>query len=117
MGLWEEKHLRNTKAAEIASCLFDRLDIETVQLTGSIFPRGALKSSKNRRLFDWVGNFSGRVFTRSLLRLTIKKLLRYIGPVPLNPQQTFGNLVQQQSERLGRLIRQAKRLKEGLGYP
>lgn len=111
-----QKHLRNTKAAEIAELLLDRLDVENIQLTGSIFPRGTLKSSKNRGLFNWVGNYSGRVFTRSLLRLTVKKLLRYIGPIPLNPQQSFGSLVQQQSERLGRLVRQAKRLKEGLGY-
>ena len=111
-----QKCIRNRSAAEVADYLLDRVDLEHIQLTGQLFPRGTLKSSKNRRLFNWVGEYHGRIFTSSLLRLAVKKLLRLAGPLPLNPKQSYGNFVQQQSERLGRLIRQAKRLKEGLGH-
>ena len=110
-----QKCFRNRRAAEVAHYLMDRLDLEHIGLTGQLFPRGTLKSSKNRRLFNWVGEFQGRVFTSPLLRLAIKKLLRLVGPLPLNPKQSYGDFVKQQSERLGRLVRQAKRLKEGFG--
>ena len=107
-----QKAYRNSRAHEIAYILLDRVDQDHIVMTGQLFPRGTLKSSKNRRLFDWVAHYPGRVFTSALRKLVIKKLLRLIGQVALNPSQTFGEFVNQQSHRLGRLVRQAKRLKD-----
>ena len=106
-----QKNRRNMLACEIAGKLLRRLDVEHVQLTGELIPRGTLKSSKTKRLFSWVHRFRGRVFTSALVKMVIRKLLRLIGNVPINPNQTYGSYVSGQSKRLGKLARRAKKLK------
>lgn len=110
-----QKYRRNNLAFEIAGLLTERLDEETAQCTGQLLPRGGLKRKSSRKLFDWVHDpkFKGnaRVFTKPLLRLVIKKILREVGPIPMDPKKSYGTFVGQQAKRLGVLIRKAKRIK------
>ena len=108
----QQKFARNRKASVVAYFLLDRLDLEAIQMTGQLMPRGSLKRRQNRQIFDWVGQFNGRTFTSQLVRLVIKKLMRMVGQIPLDPKVTYGAYVKQQSKILRKLIRQAKRLKD-----
>ena len=107
-----QKRCRQSKASEIASLLLDRLDGESIQMTGEMFPRGTLKSRRNKSAFSWVSGYTGRVFTKPLLKLVVRKVYRGIGPIPTNPKLSYGAYVNQQALRLGQLVRQAKRLKQ-----
>ena len=62
-------------------------------------------------LFDWVHDpeYAGsRTFTKPVLRLVVRKLMKHIS-MPLDPENN--QFVGQQSARLRRLIKAAKRLK------
>ncbi len=106
-----QKLQRQNTACEIATCLNERLDCENIQVTGELFPRGTLKSRKVKLLFEWVPDYKGRVFTQQLLKIVVRKLMRWIGPIPTNPKMSYGCFVKRQAQRLGQLIRQAKRVK------
>ena len=95
----------------MSELLLERVDLEKVRMTGQIVPRGDLKKQSNRALFDWVNNsqFDGRTFTKPVLRLVIRKLMKNI-TFPLDPENK--NFIAQQAKRLRVLIRSAKRLKE-----
>ena len=107
----QQKYRRNALAFSMSELLMDRLDMDKVRMTGQLVPRGDLKKETNRTLFDWVNNsqFNGRTFTKPVLRLVIRKLMRNI-TFPLDPENK--NFVAQQAKRLRTLIRSAKRLKE-----
>ena len=110
-----QRYRRQTVALEVTELLLERLDEDKVTMTGQLFPRGNLKKPRCRTLFDWVHDpeFAGsRVFTKPMLKLVVRKLLKRLA-IPLNPENT--KFVGQQSARLRRLIRSAKRVKEGLG--
>ena len=106
-----QKLMRLNNASEIASHLHERLDTENVQVTGELFPRGTLKRRQTKFLFEWVPQYKGRLFTQQLLKIVVRKLLRWIGPIPQDPKLSFGCFVKRQALRLGHLIRQAKRVK------
>ena len=107
------KNRRNYLATAIAQRLWDRLDMDRVQMTGEVLPRGTLKKVANRKLFEWIHEIEGRrIYTKPLLKLCVKKLLRFVGPIPMDPKLPYGTFVKQQSCRLGSLIRQAKRIKD-----
>ena len=110
-----QKLKRQVRSQQIASQLLERLDTDSIQLTGQLFPRGNLKKRSVRCLFSWVHQFPGRVFTTPLLNMVIRKLLRSIGDVPRNPKQSYGGYVSSQAKRLGILARRSKRIKEGSG--
>ena len=104
------KHRRNSLALSMSEYLLERLDEDRVSMTGQLFPRGTLKKRANRVLFDWVHypEFGGRTFTKPVLRLVVKKLMKRI-TLPLDPENT--RFVSQQTARLRRLVKSAKRLK------
>ena len=106
-----QKYRRQNVAFTISELLLERLDEEKVSLTGQLFPRGTLKKKASQKLFDWVhdSEFTGRTFTKPVLRLVVRKLLKKL-VIPLDPENK--NFVGQQSGRLRRFIRAAKRLKE-----
>ena len=106
-----QKYRRNSLAFSMSELLLERLDLEKVRMTGQIVPRGDLKKQSNGALFDWVNNsqFDGRTFTKPVLRLVIRKLMKNI-TFPLDPENK--NFIAQQAKRLRVLIRSAKRLKE-----
>lgn len=107
------KNRRNSLASAVAQRLRDRLDVDRVQMTGELLPRGSLKKVANRKVFEWIHEIQGRrIYTKPLLKLCVKKLLRFMGPVPLDPKLPYGTYVKQQALRLGSLIRQAKRIKD-----
>lgn len=108
----QQKFARNRKASEVASYLYERLDLDTVQMSGQLMPRGTLKRRQNRHIFEFAGNFHGRTFTSQLVRLVIKKLMRMVGPIPQDPNLSYGAYVKQQSKILRKFLRQAKRLKD-----
>ena len=107
-----QKKRRQSKASEIASLLLDRLDGESMWMTGELFPRGTLKNRRNKAIFSWASGYTGRIFTKPLLKLVVRKVLRAIGPIPSNPKLSFGAFIKQQALRLGQFIHQAKRLKQ-----
>lgn len=106
----QQRYQRNRTAFDVAQLIKARMDVDQVQMTGQLFPRGSMKKLANKELLDWVHTFNGRVWTKPMLKQIIRVLLRTID-VPMDPSKTFGNFVNQQSKRLGYLIRQAKRLK------
>jgi hypothetical protein len=106
-----QKHVRNRTAFEVAQLIEDRLDMDQVQMTGLLFPRGTMKKPGTKKLFDWVHYYRGRVFTKPMLKEVVRVLLRAIPNIPMDPSKKFGHFVKQQSKRLGNLIRQAKRIK------
>ena len=106
-----QKMCRQNNACEIAGHLKERLDIDNVQVTGELFFRGTLKRRQTKFLFEWVPDYQGRLFTQQLLKLVVRKLLRWIGPIPTDPKLSYGCFVKRQALRLGHLIRQAKRVK------
>lgn len=110
-----QKQKRQSNPTLIASRLLDRLDVDNIQLTGQLMPRGTLKKRSIRALFTWVHEFPGRVFTYPLLKMVVRKLLRSIGDVPRNPKQSYGGYVASQAKRLGILAHRAKRIKNKEG--
>lgn len=109
-----QKHTRNSYAFEIAGLLLDRVDRDQVNMTGQLFPRGGLKKPSNRRLMDWVHDKrfkDKRMYTKALLKLTIKKILRDLGNIPRDPDVSYGTFCNQQAKRLKELVRRAKRIK------
>ena len=109
----QQKHVRNRIAFEVSQLIQDRLDWDQVQMTGQLFPRGTLKKPANKKVFSWVHSYSGRVWTKALLKQVVRNLVRAIQNIPMDPSKPFGHFVKQQSKRLGILIRQAKRIKAG----
>ena len=109
-----QKYRRNSLSFSMSQFLLDRLDLDKVRMTGQLIPRGGLKRQSTKNMFDWVNNseFDGRTFTKPVLKLVIRKLMRNI-TFPLDPE--CKNFVAQQSKRLRTLIRHAKRLKETNG--
>lgn len=107
----QQKYTRRCTAFNIAQLLNDRLDHDQIHMTGVLFPRGTLKKRSNRRLFEWVPQYHGRVFTKPLLKQVVRVLLRTNPNIPMDPSQTWSSFVSIQSKRLGRLVRQAKRIK------
>lgn len=111
----KQKAIRSFKAGQVVNILADKLDQEQIQMTGQLFPTGSLKRAAVRACFKWTCKFRGRVFTKPLLKIVVRRLIRKLGPVPLDPKQSFGAFVSAQAKRLGKLIRAAKRMKEGWG--
>lgn len=107
----QQRHQRNRTAFDVAELIKDRMDLDQAQASGQLFPRGTLKRPANKKLFDWVHRYSGRVWTKQLLKQVVRVLLRTIQNLPMDPSKTYGQFVSQQSKRLGFLIRQAKRIK------
>lgn len=110
----QQRSQRNRTAFEVAQLIKDRMDVEQAQMTGQLFPRGSMKRVANKELFGWVHTYSGRVWTKPMLKQVVRVLLRTID-IPMDPSKTFGSFVTQQSKRLRHLIRQAKRVK-ALGF-
>ena len=106
-----QKHRRAQLANVITGNLMSQLDVEEIQRTGQIFPRGSLKKRVLRKVFSWTPSIKGRVFTKPLLKLVTRKIIREVGIVPMDPKKTFGSFVNQQARRFGMLARQAKRIK------
>ena len=106
-----QKHVRNRTAFEAAQLVLDRMDLDQVQMTGQLFPRGTLKKPAIKRMFDWVHSYQGRVWTKAMLRQMVRILMRSIPNIPVDPSKKIVTFVKQQSKRLGILIRQAKRIK------
>lgn len=106
-----QKQKRARLAHLITGFLMSRLDAEEIQRTGQIFPRGTLKKRVLRKVFSWTPCIKGRVFTKPLLKLVVRKIIREVGIVPMDPKKTFGSFVNQQARRFGMLARQAKRIK------
>ena len=106
----QQRCQRNRVAFDVAQVLQDRMDVDHVQMTGQLFPRGSLKRRANKEFFNWVHTYNGRVWTKPMLKQVVRDLLRTID-VPMDPAKTFGSFVTQQAKRLGSLIRQAKRIK------
>ena len=108
----EQKYVRNRTAFEVAELLKDRMDLDKVEMTGQLFPRGSLKKKTNKELMDWVHMYKGRLWTLPMLKQVVRVLTRTIHNFPLDPSKTYGAFVKQQAKRLGQLVRQAKRIKD-----
>lgn len=109
-----QKYRRNSIAFDIANLLLDRLDQDQVCVTGQLFPRGGLKKPKTRRLMDWVHDErfqEKRMYTKALVKLIVKKILRELGSIPRDPKMSHGAFCNQQAKRLKELVRKAKRIK------
>ena len=109
----QQKAVRSFKARQVVEILLERLDQEQIQMTGQLFPTGSLKRATVRACFDWAGKFQGRVFTKPLLKLVVRRFVRKLGPLPLDPKQSYCAFITAQAKRLGKLVRRAKRMKEG----
>lgn len=110
----QQIYRRKCTAFQISEILEEKLDEERIARTGQIFPRGGLRKKATKKIFDWVQQFRGRTFTKPLLRQVVKNLMRAMPNMPRDPNKTYGVFVAQQAKRLGYLVRQAKRVKEGV---
>ena len=109
-----QKQERRRNAEFVVTQIWENLDLEKVEETGSLFPRGNLKKAYLRRLLQFVADHacSGkRYFTGRLLRLVVRKLIRKL-PFSLatDPRQSQEDYVSIQVKRLSRLTRQAKKI-------
>ena len=107
-----QKVHRQDLAKEFSARLIDRLNIEDVERSGRVVPRGSLKRRCVRNLFNFIpGRFSGRVFTKKLCRLIVRDLVRRLDFVPIrDPLESFGTWVNREAGRLQQIAQRAKKL-------
>lgn len=106
-----QKRERIRKAKILVEKIHERLDMGRVMDTQVLFGRGTLRRKENAELFGFICAeprlWSGRVFTRRLALLVIKRLrARLEEPLP-----TTKDWVEQQ---VGRFLKLAQRAKKGI---
>ena len=102
---------RRSIANEVAQKIFPLLDMETLEETGTLYPRRCdMRKKKNRRIYSFLKDYGGRVFTSRLNLLVTKKLVKML-PFELarNPRESQRDLLLKQAKRLGDLARRSKR--------
>lgn len=107
----EQKIRRNAIATEVANKLVRTLDLETIEETGSLFPRVCdLRKLKHRRTFAFLSKYAGRVFTRRLCLLVTRKLMKLL-PFTLAQDPRAEDAEElKHANRLARLAKKAKRM-------
>ena len=108
----QQSALWRANAEAIAQKLFGLLDFDTLEETGALYPRKCdLRKHRNRRLFGFLKQYTGRVFTFRLRLLVIKKLLKML-PFELarGPKETRHDFMVKQADRLRFLATKSKRM-------
>lgn len=98
----------------IVQWILPLLEVEAIQSTGSLFPRGSLKSRRNRAIFSpWVRRLSGsRVLTAGLCRGVCRGIVHELNfHPPRSPTQSFTEYIRMQGKRFQILCKAAKKLK------
>lgn len=109
MSLQKKERVR--KAKILVENIYERLDMDKVVDTQVLFGRGTLRKKANASIFGFISEephlWCGRVFTRRLAKLVIKKLrARLEEPLP-----TTNEWLEQQ---VSRFLKLAQRAKKGL---
>lgn len=107
-----QKECRNKRARCIAAVLWTRLDVEMVNRTGELFPRGGLKRRECQALFmPWASALRGRIMTTGLACSVCRRLVVNLGNSPPRaPNQTYAEYIRVQAQRLRVLIRKARKM-------
>ena len=98
---------------EIAGWLIPLLDLERVERTGTLFPRGTIKKVKVKAIFHpWISQLQGRrILTTALCRAVVRSILGQLQFVPpRDPKMSLWTYVCMQGRRFQTLARSAKRL-------
>ena len=109
----EQKLERQARAGAFVDRLLPRLNIEDIERSGRLIPRGTLKRRCVKRIFGFVtlGVYGGRIFTSRLCKLIIRELLRRLQfTPPRDPKESFTDYVSKEALRLQLMARKAKRM-------
>lgn len=109
----EQKRARIRIQNMIVQWILPLLEVELIESTGSLFPRGSLKSRRNKAIFSpWVHRLCGsRVLTAGLCRGVCRGIVHKLNfHPPRAPAQTFPEYIRTQGRRFQTLCRAAKKL-------
>lgn len=107
-----QRKLRQCKAHEVADWILPHLDVEAVESTGHLFPRGPWRKRRVKAVFEpWIYECKGsRMFTSRLCQAVVRRLCVVLQTIPpRHPRQQFSEWVGQQGRRLKELVRAAKK--------
>ena len=106
------KKERKRKARKLARWICPNLNVDRIEETGHLWPRGSLRKKEVGRLFKgWLGKTNGsRWFTERVVRSMVKKILAELPFVPVRgPQVTYAQYVAQATSHFLKLVRLAKK--------
>ena len=110
---------RNRKANLVVKWALPHLDLETVETSGQLWPRGSLKRKKvQKAMYPWVHKTKGRWFTLKMAKLVCRKLWDKLPCTPnRNPAQLFSCYMHDQALRLLTLAKASKKHFRKIGDP
>lgn len=107
-----QQKLRVKLAKKFAKQIYPLMDVERIERTGQMWPRGTLRKRRVRKVFEaqWLREVQGRVFTRILCLDIVSRLLEMIGVQPTRPpDQSLNQWRKSQAVRFHTLCRHAKK--------
>ena len=115
----KQRRERNRKANLVVKWVLPHMDLETVETSGLLWPRGSLKRKKIQNLmYPWVHRTKGRWFTLKMAKLVCRKLYDQLPCTPnRNPAQLFSTYMHDQAVRLLSLARASKKHFRTMGDP
>ena len=107
-----QKEERVRKVRKLLKWVFPLLDVEKIEQSGDIWPRGNLKKRDAARLFNpWIHKCAGRWFTHAVRKCLCKRIVEKLGfQPPRDPKSSYQAYICSQAARLKDLVRQAKKM-------
>ena len=106
-----QRDMRNKKAQQVVDWVMPLLDLDLVESSGELWPRGSLKKKKIQQImYPWIKKTSGRWFTMTTAKLVCRKLWDALPMVPnRDPNLKFSAYIKVQAIRLMSLASAAKK--------
>lgn len=104
---------RERKASFLATHMWEHLNLDRVEDTGQLIPRGSIKKRESRCMFGFIidqGNCTGRWLTKKVCVKAVRKLVSWLEfDPPVGPRTTRRDFISQEALVLQEQCRKAKK--------
>ena len=106
-----QRRERNRKAKQVVAWALPHLDMERIESSGEIWPRGSLKKKKVLSVVEpWISKTTGRFFTMKVSKLVCRQIWDKLPfTPPRDPSLSFSDYMVVQAKRLLRLSKACKK--------
>ena len=106
-----QRRERNRKAKQVVEWALPHLDMEQIESSGEIWPRGSLKRKKVREVIEpWIRKTTGRFFTLKVSKLVCRQIWDKLPfTPPRDPSMSFSGYMLVQAKRLIELSKASKK--------